>query len=516
VDELTAAVLANALVLAAEEASIVVVRAAFSTFIVEGSDASAAVLDGRGRLVAQSAATSLAHANSLTACLASVLEDHPLDTIGRDDVIVMNDAFRGGIHANDLAVFQPVFVDDRPAYFTGTLIHVGDLGGSSAGGMHATATDIFQEGLQLPPVRLTDEVAQILRLNSRRPTELWGDVQALVAGTTVARRRMETLIAEHGADVVGAGVDAHLDHAERLVRQEIAALPDGSYGGRFVVDGDGIHAGRSYEIVVTVTVDGDHVIVDFDGTVDAVAASINSSLSQTVSGALFALRCFVDAPVPINEGTFRPFEIRVPLGSLLNPKPPMPLGGRFIAVDAVIDAVWEALSQARPDRAMAGSGILTPFAVASVEGAATPWLHMAFDYGGTGARHGAAGLDGQGIHFGLGRSMIPQVEPVEARCPLRVESIEVIDGSGGAGRWPGGRGTRTTFRVLEDAVSTFRCDRHENPPPGRDGGSPGRGGGYFVNGQRLPDKAANVRLRAGDRFVVETSGGGGFGKGSEQ
>jgi len=108
--------------------------------------------------------------------------------------------------------------------------------------------------------------------------------------------------------------------------------------------------------------------------------------------------------------------------------------------------------------------------------------------------------------------MIPQVEPVEARCPLRIESIEVIEGSGGAGRWRGGRGTRTTFRVLEDAVTTFRCDRNATPPPGREGGTPGRGGGYFVNGQRLPDKAANVRLRAGDRFVVETSGGGGFGK----
>lgn len=514
-DELTAAIIGNALVLAAEEASIVVVRAAFSTFIVEGSDASAAVLDTRGRLVAQSAATSLAHANSLTACVAAVLEDHPLDTMAPDDVFVMNDAYRGGIHANDLAVFQPVFVADRPAYFAATLIHVADLGGSSAGGMHAVATDIFQEGVQLPPVRLTPALEQILRLNSRSPDELWGDVQALVAGTTVARRRLEALIAEHGADIVAEGVDHHLDHAERLVRQEVSAIADGAYRGSYLIDDDGINADRSYEIVVTVTVEGDGIVVDFEGTVDAVAASINSSLSQTVSGALFALRCFIEAPVPINDGTFRAFDVRVPTGCLLNPTPPMPLGGRFIAVNAVIDAVVEALSQARPERAVAASGILTPFALSSVEAASKPWLHMAFDFGGLGARRGIDGIDAVGMHFGLGRNMVPQVEAVELRCPIRIESLEVIPDSGGAGRWRGGRGTRTTFLVLEDAVATFRCDRHRTPPPGREGGSPGRGGGYFVNNTRLPDKAANVRLREGDRFVVETSGGGGFGSGGD-
>jgi N-methylhydantoinase B len=516
VDDLTAAVIANGLVLAAEEASIVVVKAAFSTFIVEGSDAAAAVIDDRGQLVAQSAATSLAHAYSLKACAQALLEDHPAPTMEAGDVYVMNDSYRGGIHANDIVVFQPVFVDGAARWFTGTLIHVADVGGSSAGGMHATATDVFQEGVQLPPVRLTDDLLQILALNSRSPDEMLGDIEALVAGTTAGCRRLEALIAEHGPALLAEGIDEHLDHTERLVRQEVAALADGAYAGSYVIDDDGIHTGIPLDVRVTVTVDGDHATIDFAGTSANVPAAVNSSLSQTISGALFALRCFLDGAIPVNDGMFRPFELRVPQGCLLNPRKPLPTGGRFVAVYAVVDAVWEALSQARDDRAVAASGILTPYTLASTEDAPTPWLHMAFEFGGVGARRGKDGVDGTGIHFGLGRSMVPQVEPVELRCPLRVESLDVIDGSGGAGRWAGGRGTRTTYLLLADAVATFRCDRHANPPPGRDGGEPGRRGGYFVvhpggEPERLPDKAANVRLRAGDRFVIETSGGGGYG-----
>jgi N-methylhydantoinase B/oxoprolinase/acetone carboxylase alpha subunit len=218
-----------------------------------------------------------------------------------------------------------------------------------------------------------------------------GDVDALVAGTTAGCRRLEALVAEHGAALLAEGIDEHLDHTERLVRQEVAALADGTYTGGYVIDDDGIHAGVPLDVRVTVAIEGDQATIDFAGTSPNVPAAVNSSLSQTISGALFALR-----------------------------------------------------------------------------------------------------------------------------CPVRVEALDVIDGSGGAGRWNGGRGTRTTYLLLADAVATFRCDRHANPPPGRDGGEPGRRGGYFVvrpggEPERLPDKAANVRLRAGDRFVIETSGGGGFG-----
>jgi N-methylhydantoinase B len=236
---LTDEILRHGLVAAAEEASIVVVRAAYSAFIVEGSDASAAVLDRHGRLVAQSTATTLAHSASLRACLPAVIATYGLDAMAPGDVFALNDVYLGGIHANDIVVFQPVFVDGRLEFFCGTLIHVADLGGMAAGGMASTATEVLHEGLQLPPVRLArrgepvDDMLRVLGANSRTPTETVGDVQALMAGTTVAARRLGELVDELGPEMVVEGVDRYLVATEAAVRRSIAALPDGTYRDTF-------------------------------------------------------------------------------------------------------------------------------------------------------------------------------------------------------------------------------------------------------------------------------------------
>jgi N-methylhydantoinase B len=206
----------------------------------------------------------------------------------------------------------------------------------------------------------------------------------------------------------------------------------------------------------------------------------------------------------------------VPKGSLLNPTPPAPCGGRFIAMYAVIDAVADALAAARPELAVASSGLLTPYTLTGGGPDRAPWIHLAFEFGGVGARAGKDGPNGTGFHFGLGRNIVPQVEPTEMRCPFLIEEIKLRPDSGGAGQWRGGLGTRTTFLLQEDALITVRGDRHDTPPAGRNGGHSGLAGGYYRIGadgsvERLPDKAANVPLQAGDRFVVETSGGGGLG-----
>ena len=371
--DLTSEILRHALAVAAEEASMVVVKSAYSTFIVEGSDASAAILDTRGRLVAQSTATALAHAASLKQSIVALLEDYPAAGMSPGDVYMLNDAYRGGIHANDLLIFEPVFVEGVATWFTATLIHVSDVGGVSAGGMHATATDVFQEGLQLPPVKLADasgpidDITRLVALNSRTPDKVLGDIRALMAGTTVARRRVEELVREYGAEGLARGVDGSIAHAERLVRRELLALPDGTYRGSYPIDDDGIHLEREHRIEVAVTIDGDTARVDFEGTSPQVPAAINSGYSQTLSGAIYALRCFFDPTIPMNDGCFAPFEFRVPRGCLLNPTPPMPTGGRFIAMFAVVDAIVAALSQARPERAVAPGGILTPFTLSSAD-----------------------------------------------------------------------------------------------------------------------------------------------------
>ncbi|GAA2211039.1 hydantoinase B/oxoprolinase family protein [Nonomuraea monospora] len=524
-DPLTAEVLRNALVVAAEEASIVVVRSAYSTFIVEGSDASAAVLDARGRLIAHSMATTLMNSMALKLALPELLKDLPPHTMRPGDVYALNDAYRGGVHTNDLLVYRPVFVHGAPAYFTATMIHVSDLGGLSAGGMAPLATDIFLEGLQLPPVRLATaaglepSVEAILQANSRTPDKVMGDVRALVAGTAVAATRLESLIAEYGADGLAAGVDDYLTYTEDRTRAALAELPEGRFEASYPIDDDGLDPDRCHHVRVAVTLGPRTAALDFSGTDPQVPAAINASASQSLAAAVFAIRCFLDPTIPMNDGCLRAIDVHLPEGSLLNARSPHPCGGRYVPIYAAMEAVFQALSDAVPERAIAASGILQPFSIAAV--GAPYWIHLSYDFGGVGARRGLDGPDATGVHFGVGRNSVPQVEPVESRCPLIVESIETIPDSGGPGRHRGGLGSRTVYRFLADCHVTTRGDRLRLAPPGREGGLPGRVGGFYrrrVDGavERLASKVNNVRFAAGEAFIVETTGGGGLGPVSER
>ncbi|GAA2915061.1 hydantoinase B/oxoprolinase family protein [Streptosporangium fragile] len=518
---ITAEVLRNALVVAAEEASIVVVRSAYSTFIVEGSDASAAILDARGRLVAQSMATTLMNSMALKVALPELLADIPAGTMRPGDVFVLNDAYRGGVHTNDLLVYRPVFVSGAPAYFTATMIHVSDLGGLSAGGMAPLATDVFLEGLQLPPVRLATAhglepaIEAILRANSRTPDKVMGDVRALVAGTAVAAARIQALVAEYGPAGLARGVDDYLDYTEARTRAALSTLPAGRYEASYPIDDDGVDPATPHTVRVAVTLaPGTGAVLDFAGTGPQVPAAINSSASQSLAAAVFAVRCFLDPTIPMNDGCLRAIEVRLPPGSLLNARSPYPCGGRFVPIYAAMEAIFQALSDAMPDRAIAASGILQPFSIAAVE--APYWIHLSYDFGGVGARQGKDGPDATGVHFGIGRNSVPQVEPVETRCPLVVESVETVPDSGGPGRYRGGLSSRTVIRFLADAHVTTRGDRLRNAPPGRSGGLPGRLGGFYRRRrdgslERLPSKVNNARFTAGEAFVIETTGGGGIG-----
>jgi N-methylhydantoinase B len=524
-DALTAEVFRNALVVAAEEASIVVVRSAYSTFIVEGSDASAAILDTRGRLIAQSMATTLMNSMALRTALPELLKDLPPESMRPGEVYALNDAYRGGVHTNDLLVYRPVFVSGAPAYFTATMIHVSDLGGLSAGGMAPLATDIFLEGLQLPPVRLGTSAGidpameAVLKANSRTPDKVMGDVRALVAGTAVAAARLESLLGEYGDQGLAAGIDDYLDYTEARTRTALTELPKGRFEAAYPIDDDGIHLGRSHTVRVAVTLDASRAVLDFAGTDPQVPAAVNASASQSLAAAVFAVRCFLDPTIPMNDGCLRAIEVLLPEGSLLNARSPYPCGGRYVPIYAAMEAVFQALSDAVPERAIAASGILQPFSIAAV--GAPYWIHLSYDFGGVGARQGLDGPDATGVHFGIGRNSVPQVEPVESRCPLIVESIETIPDSGGPGRFRGGLGSRTVYRFLADCHVTTRGDRLRLPPPGRDGGLPGRVGGFFkrhLDGrvERLASKVNNVRFAAGEAFVVATTGGGGIGPPGER
>lgn len=527
-DAITGEIVRNGLVVAAEEASIVVVRAGHSAHIQEGADACAAVLDAQGQLVALSTATSLMHAASLRCSLPALIEDFPLATMTSGDVYALNDPYRGGIHANDVLVFRPVFADSRVTFFAGTLIHVADVGGVSAAGLAALATDTFVEGLLLPPVHLAragvpaDDVLRIISRNSRTPDKVAGDVQALVAGVNVIARRVEELQDRFGADAVTRCAHRDIDDSERRMRASLAELPAGRYEGSFTIDSDGVES-RAFEVRVAVTLDGTgSVDVDLAGTSAQATGAINSSVSQTMSGILYAVRCFVDPAIAMNEGCFRPLEVHLPRGSLVNPEPPAACGGRLVTVAAATEAILEALACAQPGGAVAASSLIQVYALSGSRPDGSPWLNLLYEFGGLGARAGADGPDATGAFFLGGRSVIPQVEPLEAQYPFVVRSARLLPDSGGPGTWRGGLGVETVIELVAAARLTVRGDRlGGHPPPGVRGGEPGRPGSFSIERtdgsiETLAARQTDVHLAPGDRFVLRTSGGGGIGPARER
>jgi N-methylhydantoinase B len=515
-------VIDNALRLVTEEMGAAVVRSSFSSMIQESVEASASILDAGSRLLSAGHETNPLHSSSLRCGLRSIIEDFPLDIMRPGDVYVMNDPFRGGIHSNDLLVLKPVFADGGPAYFTGTLVHVADLGGAASGGLPANATDFFGEGLLLPPVPLytageeNEPIVRILSHNSRMPENLLGDVRALVAGVNVGAARMQELLDRFGIATVGEGVEALLDHSAQLMAHALRVIPDGRYDGHFTIDDDGSGDGREYEVHVTLDVRDGHADIGFEGTSAQARGIINAAYSQVLGSTLFGVRAFVGMNLPLNEGSFQPLDIHLPLGTLVNPRSPAACNGRIVTCTAIIEAILSALSAARRELAMAASGIVHIYTLGGAEPTGSQWGYLGVEMGGSGARFG---LDGphasSAAMFGSGRSTT-DVEPLEARYPVIFERSGLLQDSGGPGQWRGGMGTETVVRVLTDARVTVRTDRVRLAPPGLAGGRPGVTGSYAVSHKSgrtvaLPGKAMNVPLEAGDALIMRTTGGGGVG-----
>lgn len=519
----------NWLIAVADEMGVTLIRSAFSTKVKEAADASCAIFDEAGQLVAQSAGASTLHLASLHECVKAILEDYPLAAHREGDAYLMNDPYRGGIHSNDVGVFSPVLSGGRTRFVVAAIVHVADLGGVSAGGLPPEATDVYHEGLLLPPIAFQIEgevqagLVRLLELNSRSPTHVLGDIRALVAATQVGALRLRALLARYGPAKVRELVGNVLQYTETLTRLEIEQLPAGQFKGEYQIDDDGVDYDAEHWVRLAIHRSGSDLVVDLTGTSPQARGPINSSYSQSLSGILAGLRYFIDPTIPMNEGCLRPLRANLPLGTLVNPRRPAAVNARIATVSAIVESMLQVLSQQRRERTMAASGTIHVYTLSGSASGRTggSWLFMDRDWAGVGAVWGQDGVDCSGNLLSNGRAGLAQMETYEAEYPVRFEAHRLLTDSGGPGTWRGGLGVERTIRVLTDAVVSVRTDRVRRPPLGALGGDPGKPGAWIVN-RGLPDervlrpKHMNVRLAPNDTLTMLTSGGGGVGPPAER
>jgi N-methylhydantoinase B/oxoprolinase/acetone carboxylase alpha subunit len=502
----------------ADEMGAVLRRSAFSPNIKERADCSAAVFDPEGRLLAQAEHIPV-HLGSMPASVAAVLEALG-DRLGPGEQAVVNDPFRGGTHLNDLTVVAPCHVEGELVGWVANRAHHADVGGAAPGSLPADATEVHQEGLRLPPVRLDDDVVRILLANSRTPGERRGDLDAQLGANRIGVARLAAL--------AGAPFTEVVDYGRRRARAAIASLPDGEWSATDVLDSLGAGAAQREPATVrcTVRVRGEELTFDFTGTDPQRPGNTNAVAAVTRSAVAFVVRAVLDPSLPANEGAMDPVRVVLPEGSVVAAVEPVAVGAGNVEVSQrVVDVCCRALAGALPDRVPAASqGTMNNLLVGSAPGAARPWVYYETVGGGQGGRPpdprrpGSAPVPGMsGVHTAMTNSRNTPVEALERAYPLRVLRQRLRRGSGGAGLAPGGEGIERDLQVLEDATVSLITERRVSQPWGLAGGEPGAvgenwllPGGDESRAERLPDKCT-VQLTAGDVQRMHTPGGGGWG-----
>jgi N-methylhydantoinase B len=504
-DPVTLSVLSSALSGIAEEMGALLVRAAYSSNVKERRDCSAALFDADGRMVAQAEHIPV-HLGAMPEAVAAVRERDPRP----GDVFILNDPFRGGTHLPDITLVSPLEDDGGEVIgYAVTRAHHSDVGGMRPGSMPADSTSIYQEGIVLPPVRLVregeivEDVLAVLLANVRTPDVRRGDLRAQLAANARAQERLTELLARRGRATVLEAFGEVLGHAERRAREAIAALPDGTYEASSELEGDGVSE-DDVPIRVAVTVDGDELAVDFEGTSDAVAGNVNCPLSVTRSACYFALRVLLDPDVPANAGAYAPVTVRAPEGSLVDARSPSAVvAGNVETSQRLADTVLLALAQAVDTLPAQGQGTMNNLVIGG-EG----WTYYETIGGGQGASPEADG--DSGVHVGMTNTLNTPIEALELEFPMRVERYELADGSGGGGEHAGGDGIVRAIRVLEPATVSLLTDRRSHAPQGARGGSPGACGVNLLDDAPVPAKVS-LPMSPGSSVAVTTPGGGGWG-----
>jgi N-methylhydantoinase B len=520
IDPITLEVIRNGLASIADEMALIVMRSAYSPVVRDIMDYSTGLCDAQGRVIAQGLTLPI-QLCSFPRVMRFIREKYG-DSLVPGDVLITNDPYgSGGQHLPDIYVLKPIFHGGALAGFAATVAHHTDLGGIVPGSVAIYATEIQQEGLRIPLMKLHDagrpnqSLLELVAANSRQPTEVLGDLRAQLAACATAERGLIGLLDRYGRRELDRYVEALHDHAEAMMRQTIRELPDGVYVAEDFLDGVGDKP-EPICIRATVTVAGDTIDIDFAGTSGQVAASINCPISLPESAAFTAIRCLARVDIPNCEGYFRPITVRAPEGCLLNPVYPAACGARGVVGYRVFDAIMQALAQAVPERAMGGSEG-GPYLLA----AGGQWQGRAFVLnemlvGTWGARADRDGVEG--ISNPAANLSNQPVEMIEAEMPVEVTAYGLVADSGGPGTYRGGLGFVREFRFLKEMNFNLRGDRRDHPPYGLEGGLPGgpsahllvRGDGSSENLPTMPMRG--FAARTGDTFRLIGAGGGGYGR----
>jgi len=523
IDPVTLEVVGHYLIGLVREMGKTLKRTAYSTIIREQNDCTSALFDPTGMLLAQADHVP-SHQGTLSWAARTVAAKAKMNP---GDLLIFNHPYMGGTHHPDIMIFKPIFFEGQHVATAATLGHHLDVGGRGAGSIATDAQDVFEEGLMIPPLFLArggvmnEDILAMIAANIRQPEQTLGDIRAQIAAVTVGERRVIELCRKHGGARLREIMAAILDNSEKLMREDLRALGNGTWSAEGFMDGDGL-SDEPVRIAVAVTIEDGSVTVDFAGSSPQLKGPFNCSISSVHAAVYCAVRYMVHPEIMQNEGCYRPITVKVPPGSVVSPRKPAPLSGRFHTMERIANTIVMAFNEARREDAVgSGHAHLSTYSV-------TGWQRdeqrtfILFDFlgGGWGGTRETDGLDG--VLGLMANALDAPIEVVELEHPLRVERYEFLPDSGGPGLHRGGLGLRRDVRFLHgEGWFTNRSEAQRFAPHGVLGGAAGttsRHRHILADGtvRELPSKITNVTIREGDIISLVSPGGGGYGPALER
>ena len=516
IDPITLEVIWRRLISVVDEQAAALIHSSFTTVVREAGDLSAGVFDRSGNMIAQSVTGTPGHINTMANCVRNhVVPRYPIDSLQPGDTLITNDPWEASGHLFDLTIVSPVFYRGRGVAYFASTCHAVDIGGATMGG---DARSLYEEGLAIPLMKLfkageaNSELFDIIRANVRVPDQVIGDIYAQEVGNKVGAHKLIEMLKEYNLPDIEAVSALILGRTEKAVREAIRALPDGVYTNSITIDG----FDAPLMIACAITVEGDELTVDYDGSSPQVDRGINVVLNYTHAYTTYTLMAVLAPGVPNNEGAFKPIQVRAPLGSILNCRRPAPVSARHLIGHFVSQPLLSALAEIVPDQVIAnGSAGLWNTMMDGMDENGGEFAYIFFSAGGMGAAHDRDGLSATAFPSGI---MGVPVEAIETAAPLLMHRRELRPDSGGPGRFRGGLGQVMEMEIITGAPANHSCmyDRTGHPAAGLLGGEPGAAGAVRLSDGGQPHPKSHYVLQPGQRVILELPGGGGYGRPSER